>query len=185
MWTAADIEIVLDNELSAGSVVTADIRTPEGSLRLITEIERYDHELVLAGLHIQGENLRPNQLGWARLRQIALAVAEIANVDTIVVKGATRTTGAVPGRLPVRSGSPARYHLSADPTFTKTVSAVIALRRRHVPIIEAKASIERLVAERDIAIDLPMLEHAAVFEAELRELGVRATREASSAAAEG
>ncbi len=85
----------------------------------------------------------------------------------------------------VRSGSPARYHLSADPTFTKTVSAVIALRRRHVPIIEAKASIERLVAERDIAIDLPMLEHAAVFEAELRELGVRATREASSAAAEG
>ena len=38
---------------------------------------------------------------------------------------------------------------------------------------------------REAVVDVPMLEDAAVFEAELRELGVRATREASAAAAEG
>jgi hypothetical protein len=100
MWTAADIEITLDNELSSGSVVTAHIRAPGGELALIADVERFDRELVLAGFHIQGENVRPNQLGWARLRQIAKAVAEKLDVDTIVVKGAIRTTGAVPGRLP-------------------------------------------------------------------------------------
>jgi hypothetical protein len=100
VWTAADITIVLDDSLSAGSVVTATIRTPEGDLQIIADVERFDRELVLAGLHIQSENLRPNQLGWARLRQLAQAVAETADVDTIVVKGATRTTGAVRGRIP-------------------------------------------------------------------------------------
>jgi hypothetical protein len=104
VWTAADITIVLDDSLSVGSVVTATIRTPEGDLQIIADVERFDRELVLAGLHIQSENLRPNQLGWARLRQLAQAVAETADVDTIVVKGATRTTGAVRGRIlgPIR-----------------------------------------------------------------------------------
>lgn len=111
VWTAADIEIVLDNEQSSGSVVTLRIRTPEGELALIADIERFDRELVLAGLHIQGENLRPNQLGWARLRQIARAVAETVDVDIIVVKGATRTTGAVRGRIP----GPIRFTRSLPP----------------------------------------------------------------------
>ena len=61
MWTAADITIVLDDSLSVGSVVTATIRTPEGDLQIIADVERFDRELVLAGLHIQSENLRPNQ----------------------------------------------------------------------------------------------------------------------------
>jgi len=59
-WTAADIEIELDHDLCSGAVVTANIRTPGGVLRLITNVERFDRELVLSGLHIQGENLRPN-----------------------------------------------------------------------------------------------------------------------------
>jgi hypothetical protein len=99
VWTAADIEIVLDDEFCAGSVVTARIQTPGGDLEVMGEIERFDRELVLAGVHIQGHKLGPNQLGWARLRQIARAVAEIADVDIIVVKGAPRTSGAVPGRI--------------------------------------------------------------------------------------
>ena len=99
MWTAADIQIVLDEELSAGAIVTARVETPDGELELMAEIERFDRELVLAGIHIQSRNLGPNRLGWARLRQIARAVAEIADVDTIVVKGAPRTSGAVPGRV--------------------------------------------------------------------------------------
>ncbi|HEX6441135.1 MAG TPA: hypothetical protein VF007_03045 [Stellaceae bacterium] len=38
---------------------------------------------------------------------------------------------------------------------------------------------------RDVSIDVPMLEDAAVFEAELQELGIRAVKTASAAAAEG
>ena len=85
----------------------------------------------------------------------------------------------------VRSGSPARYHLSADPSFAKTVSAAIALGRRHVPMPEAKAAVERLVEGHDVTIDVPMLEDAAQFENELQALGVTAVRESSAAAAEG
>ncbi len=85
----------------------------------------------------------------------------------------------------VRSGSPARYHLSADSSFVKTVSAIIALGRRHVPMPEAKAAVERMVAGHDVTIDVPMLEDTAQFESELQALGVAAMRVSSAAAAEG
>jgi hypothetical protein len=82
----------------------------------------------------------------------------------------------------VQSGSPASYRLSADSTFTKTVSAAIALARRHVPMPEAKTAVEQLVEGREVTMYLPLLEDAAAFEAELRELGVHALREVSAAA---
>lgn len=85
----------------------------------------------------------------------------------------------------VTSGSPARYLLRADPSFVKSISAIWALVKRHVPLVTAKAEIEQVLMGREAVVDVPMLEDAAVFEAELRELGVRATREASAAAAEG
>lgn len=84
----------------------------------------------------------------------------------------------------VQFGSPACYRLSADTTFTKTVSAMLALGKRHVPMHEAKAAVERLVDGQVITVDVPMLEDAILFEGELRELGVRAMRE-MPAAAEG
>jgi len=99
VWTAADIDIEI-TDLTNDPVVLAHIRTPVGELVLIADIERFDRELVLARFHIQGENLVPNQLGWSRLRQLASAVAEMMDVDTILVKGAARTTGAVRGRIP-------------------------------------------------------------------------------------
>src|SRR5829696_5881902 len=82
----------------------------------------------------------------------------------------------------VRSGSPASYRLSADSTYTKTVSAAIALARRHVPMPEAKTAVEQLVDGRTVNVNVPMVEDAAVFERELRELGIRAVKEVSAAA---
>jgi hypothetical protein len=84
-----------------------------------------------------------------------------------------------------RFGSPARYHLRADSSFVKTVSAAIALGKRHVPMPEAKAAVERLVDGQEVTIDVPMVDDAALFEGELNALGVKAVKEASSAAAEG
>jgi hypothetical protein len=85
----------------------------------------------------------------------------------------------------VTSGSPARYLLHADPNFVKSISAIRALAKRHVPLAFAKAEIERLLIGHEVTIDLPMLENAAIFEGEMREIGVRATPDASAAAAEG
>jgi hypothetical protein len=84
----------------------------------------------------------------------------------------------------VKSGSPARYELHADAPIVKSISAIKALARRHVPLVVAKRQVEQLMTGRDIATDVPMLEDAAAFESELRELGIRATRIAASAAAE-
>jgi hypothetical protein len=100
MWTAADIEIELDDEATAGSVVTARISCPAGQFTMMGELRRFDRELALCAVHIQGDTVGPNTLGWARLRQIARAVAEKADVDTIIVEGAARTTGATHGRIP-------------------------------------------------------------------------------------
>jgi hypothetical protein len=57
------------------------------------------------------------------------------------------------------------------------------LAKRHVPLAVAKADLERVTVGQEIVVDLPMLEDAALFEAELLELGVRAVRQDSNAAA--
>jgi hypothetical protein len=85
----------------------------------------------------------------------------------------------------VSSGSPARYVLSADQPLTKTISAIWALVKRHVPLIVAKRQIEEVMVGNAVVSDLPMLEDAAAFEREMRELGISAVREIPAAAAEG
>jgi hypothetical protein len=60
-----------------------------------------------------------------------------------------------------------------------------ALVKRHVPLIVAKRQIEEVMVGKTVTVDLPMLEDAAAFESELRELGIIAVREAPAAAAEG
>jgi hypothetical protein len=85
----------------------------------------------------------------------------------------------------VNSGFPARYDLHAERPIVKSISAIKALAKRHVPLIVAKRQIEELMVGRDVAVDVPMLEDAALFEGELRALGIRARKIASAAAAEG
>ena len=74
----------------------------------------------------------------------------------------------------VRSGSPARYRLSAGPSLRQTISAMQALARRHVRIGVAKKAIESVLVQKDVVVDLPMLEDADAFERELAALGVHA-----------
>ena len=84
----------------------------------------------------------------------------------------------------VSSGSPARYELHAERPIVKSISAIKALARRHVPLMVAKRQVEELMVGRDVSIDVPMVEDAAVFEAELQEFGIRAVKTVSAAAAE-
>jgi hypothetical protein len=100
VWTAADIEIILDDDLTDDPVVTAHILTPAGELLVMAEVEVRNRELVLRGLHMHGVTLGPNEVGWPRLRQLAHAVMERVDVDAIVIEGAVRTSGARRGHVP-------------------------------------------------------------------------------------
>jgi hypothetical protein len=100
MWTAADIEIERESELTDHPVATARITIPMGGLLVMAEAELQRRELRLDRLHTHGETLRPNELGPHRLRQIANALIERMDLDAIIVKGANRTSGARRGNFP-------------------------------------------------------------------------------------
>ncbi|HEX6441136.1 MAG TPA: hypothetical protein VF007_03050 [Stellaceae bacterium] len=99
-WDLSAINITIEDNASSGSIVTVRVSTPAGVLLAMGQIEDLGRELVLIGVHIQSETLRPNLLGWAKVRQLARALAEKADVDAVIVKGAARTTGARVGRIP-------------------------------------------------------------------------------------
>jgi hypothetical protein len=82
----------------------------------------------------------------------------------------------------VKYGSPARYRLRIEPGFIKSISAIRALVKRHVDLAVAKQQVESMMLGQEISLDIPMLENAAIFEAEMRELCVLAEREIAAAA---
>jgi hypothetical protein len=56
--------------------------------------------LILSGVHIQGDDVKANELGVAGLRRMTQEAMEELGVDEIIIVGAVRTTGANPGRAP-------------------------------------------------------------------------------------
>jgi hypothetical protein len=76
----------------------------------------------------------------------------------------------------VRSGSPVRYLLRAEPNFVKTVSAARALAIRHLRLGVAMDVVERLLDKEEVTVVVPKVENPEVFEREMGELGIRAIR---------
>lgn len=76
----------------------------------------------------------------------------------------------------VRSGSPVRYLLRAEPSFAKTVSAAQVLATRHLPLHAAKAVVERLLEKEDVTVEIPKVEDPGLLESELEALGIKAIR---------
>jgi hypothetical protein len=186
VWTAADINIELVDEMSIGVVTTVRIVTSAGDFFVIGNVEGYGRKLVIRSVHIQSGSLRTNSLGWARLRQIARAVAEKADVEAIVIEGGARTTGVGPyGRSPRHLRFARAVHPSRWSSPTKTISAIWALVKRHLELDIAKRKIEEIMVGGIVTVDLPMLEDAAAFQNEMRELGISAVQEKSAAAAQG
>jgi hypothetical protein len=83
----------------------------------------------------------------------------------------------------VSAGHPARYSLRAAVGFAKSISLIWILARRRVPLLVAKRAAGHLLLGEAAIVDLPMLEDAARFERELRELGVTAERRTIAPAA--
>ncbi|MDR7038988.1 hypothetical protein J2X36_003760 [Methylobacterium sp. BE186] len=92
------IEVVRDE--SDESIVVALIRLPRGTLKVMAEIGFSGGELRLDGLHVHGIELGANDLGFHGLRRILREVLDELGIESAVVSGAVRTTGAGPGRLP-------------------------------------------------------------------------------------
>jgi hypothetical protein len=83
----------------------------------------------------------------------------------------------------VSSGSPVHYLLRAEPGFDRTVSAARTLAKRHVRLQVAKAAVERLTENEDVAIEVPKVEDPKSFESELEQLGIKAIRREAMAMA--
>ncbi|HEY1298978.1 MAG TPA: hypothetical protein VGF07_00680 [Stellaceae bacterium] len=76
----------------------------------------------------------------------------------------------------VASGSPVRYVFHPEPGFVETVSAAQAMAKRHLPLRAAKAVVERLLDNEDVAIEIPKIEDAKSFERELARFGIKTVR---------
>jgi hypothetical protein len=98
MWDPAQIAFDLVEDMTADPVVTVNVSTPAGVLKVMAEPERVGRTLVLHGLHMQ--DLVPNVVGAANLIVLADVVMQRMDVDELVVEGGLRTTGANPGRRP-------------------------------------------------------------------------------------
>jgi len=91
-------EIVRDE--GAEPIIVALVRLPQGTLKVMAEIGFSEDGLLLDGLHVHGVGLGANDLGFHGLRRILREVLDELGIESAVVSGAVRTTGAGPGRLP-------------------------------------------------------------------------------------
>jgi hypothetical protein len=81
-----------------------------------------------------------------------------------------------PGVVRVTSGSPAVYALRRTRRSPSTIPIAQALMRRHGPVKQAHAAITALLVEPNVIVELPMLEDAKAFEAEVEAHGAIAMR---------
>lgn len=76
----------------------------------------------------------------------------------------------------VPSGSPARYVLTAEAPFHRTVSVAEVLAKRGLTLLQAKRIATRLAQGESVAVEIPMVEDAAAFERDLKRLDVNGER---------
>lgn len=79
-------------------VVTVEFQTPAGMIKFMAEADERGSTLCLRKAHIEGPGA--NEVGVSNLRVLAAYVMEGMGYDEIEVEGASRTTGANPGRTP-------------------------------------------------------------------------------------
>jgi hypothetical protein len=76
----------------------------------------------------------------------------------------------------VSSGSPEVVSIErGDWAGLKTISAIFALRRRGVPMLDAKRSIEAAMEQGRVVVDVPTVESVEILGEELRAAGFTPT----------
>ena len=71
---------------------------PRGQIEVITSLTIESETAILRGLHIDGPG--PGSLGVRELRELTRELGRQLGVRRVVIFGATRYTGANPGRVP-------------------------------------------------------------------------------------
>jgi hypothetical protein len=92
------IEII--REQSDENIVVARVTTTAGTILVMAEVELAGQSLILSGVHVQGDDVKANEIGVPGLRRMIQEAMEELGVDEVVIVGAVRTTGAHPGRTP-------------------------------------------------------------------------------------
>jgi hypothetical protein len=100
MSPSAVITFEIIDDLSDDGLVTLRIGTSTGVLIIMGEPSTQGRVMIARGVHMHGEGVGPNGLGFGTLRTIADAFLRELDLDEIVVEGAVRTTGANPGTRP-------------------------------------------------------------------------------------
>ena len=90
MWELVRLEI------EPGDVVECEVSNGVNAVVFLATLELASHEARISGLHVYGAG--PNTLGTGALLGLVRWVRGVLDVDVLRIEGATRTTGAGPGR---------------------------------------------------------------------------------------
>jgi hypothetical protein len=87
-------------EYDYGGTDTVQVRLSDGNqeISILANVELVGRHAILRGLHIQGAGA--NTMGNGALRRLIKWAKEFLDVDHLRIEGATRTSGAAPGRDP-------------------------------------------------------------------------------------
>jgi hypothetical protein len=85
-------------DLTKSHVASATFRIGSAEISAMAKVQFSRDRLTLSGLHLDGPGA--NTMGVRRLRQFAQWLMKQVDVDELRIEGATRTTGACPGRGP-------------------------------------------------------------------------------------
>jgi hypothetical protein len=99
MWSPDETPFDLDPDASEAPYVALLIVTPVGEVRVMGELVEAGRRVHLVGAHVDGPGA--NRVSVQGLRVIVRAFAETFGVESLVIEGATRTTGARPGHTPL------------------------------------------------------------------------------------
>ena len=89
---------LLQLDIEEFDIVFANILLGKTELLAMAEAEFGGFDLTLRNLHIQGPG--GNSVGSRYLRRLAQWTMDLVDVDELRIEGATRTSGANPGRRP-------------------------------------------------------------------------------------
>lgn len=156
-WRVVDLEITPDD------LVFARLSNGTVAIDVLGFLEITRRSAILRGMHIQGGGR--NTMGLPALRAMAHWLKEYLDVDELRIEGATRTSGAGPGRRPAPSfsGDPVTLLLRLEGSLDQPISVVERLRAAGLTLRSAYTAISRLteaglaVCEINTGADIPAL----------------------------
>lgn len=89
---------VVDYEFDRSETVYVRLHDGRKEIELLAELELDGRRAIVRGLHVLGGGA--NTMGVGELRRLLVWAKGYLDVDHLRIEGATRTSGAGPGRLP-------------------------------------------------------------------------------------